>query len=236
MYDLFSGAIYPVRREYYAHTSPAAKGARWEWSSGPANIDQNKNGNANTNTSPNSTFTATDEWHIYDMEVQTVIEESWATGEQTIDIGQHFPGCPYIINFCNFTQVRRTTGVVRQIRRAQCASYPLVKLTPVEIGCMLQRKEQRRLEFAAEVERRMAELKSKKLKRVKGGTKKAMKHFMNHILHPSVNLKELREFGNRQKQSQNSLTKNGLSSLSSRPSATSASADALGSTATGYSR
>ena len=60
------------------------------------------------------------------MEVQTVIEESWATGEQTIDIGQHFPGCPYIINFCNLTQVRRTTGVVRPIRRQPCASYPMV--------------------------------------------------------------------------------------------------------------
>ena len=60
------------------------------------------------------------------MEVQTVIEESWAMGEQTIDIGQHFPGCPYIINFCNLTQVRRTTGVVRPIRRQPCASYPMV--------------------------------------------------------------------------------------------------------------
>ena len=88
-------------------------GAKWEWSSSALT------GSTGSNTS-NS------EWHIYDMEVQTVIEESWATGEQTIDIGQHFPGCPYIINFCNLTQVRRTTGVVRPIRRQPCASYPMV--------------------------------------------------------------------------------------------------------------
>ena len=88
-------------------------GAKWEWSSSALT------GSTGSNTS-NS------EWHIYDMEVQTVIEESWAMGEQTIDIGQHFPGCPYIINFCNLTQVRRTTGVVRPIRRQPCASYPMV--------------------------------------------------------------------------------------------------------------
>ena len=55
------------------------------------------------------------------MEVQTVIEESWATGEQTIDIGQHFPGCPYIINFyidvINFEQVCEPTGDTYPVRR-----------------------------------------------------------------------------------------------------------------------
>ena len=101
-----SGETYPVRREYYAYTSPAAKGSKWEWGSNP-------------------------DWHIYDMEVQTVIEEAWANGEQTIDIGQHFPGCPYIINFCNLTQVRRTTGAVRPIRRQPCASYPMVRFWPI---------------------------------------------------------------------------------------------------------
>jgi deltex-like protein len=85
-----TGETYSVRREYYAHTSPAAKGSKWEW----ASITLSGSNVSNSN-----------EWHIYDMEVQTVIEESWATGEQTIDIGQHFPGCPYIINFCNLTQV-----------------------------------------------------------------------------------------------------------------------------------
>ena len=58
------------------------QGAKWEWS-GETKGD----------------------WHIYDMEVQVVIEESWSKGEQTVDISTFFPGCPYIMNFCNMTQV-----------------------------------------------------------------------------------------------------------------------------------
>lgn len=158
---------YPVRREYYAHTSPAAKGAKWEWAS---HALTGSNGSNSSN-----------EWHIYDMEVQTVIEEAWALGEQTIDIGNHFPGCPYIINFCNLTQVRRTTGVARPIRRQPCASYPMVKLTAAEIASMLHRKEERRQEFAAEVEKRIKEIKNKK--HIKA--KKAVKHLMNHLFHPA---------------------------------------------------
>ena len=86
---------------FLAFSSP---GAKWEW--GCTALSGSNGSNASAS-----------EWHIYDMEVQTVIEEAWAHGEQTIDIGQHFPGCPYIINFCNLTQVRRTTGIVRPIRR-----------------------------------------------------------------------------------------------------------------------
>ena len=71
---------YSVRREYYAYTSPAAKGAKWEW------------GSSEALTGSNGSNTSESEWHIYDMEVQTVIEEAWAQGEQTIDIGQYFPG------------------------------------------------------------------------------------------------------------------------------------------------
>ena len=48
---------------------------------------------------------------------QVVIEESWTRGEQTIDVSKAFPGCPYIMNFCNMTQVRTNSGVVRPIRR-----------------------------------------------------------------------------------------------------------------------
>lgn len=156
-----TGVTYPVRREYYAHTSPAAKGAKWEWAS-------------------HSSSTSSSEWHIYDMEVQTVIEEAWATGDQTIDIGQHFPGCPYIINFCNLTQVRRTTGAVRPIRRQPCASYPMVKLTHAEIASMLHRKEERMADMQEEVERRAQQQKKKKGR----GTRRAVKHLMNHLFHP----------------------------------------------------
>ena len=40
--------------------------------------------------------------------MQVVIEDAWARGEQT--------GCPYmlyIMNFCNLTQVQKTTGFLR---------------------------------------------------------------------------------------------------------------------------
>lgn len=45
-----------------------------------------------------------------------------------------FLNFPYIINFCNLTQVRTTTGFVRSIRRVTQAPYPLVKVQPDEIG------------------------------------------------------------------------------------------------------
>ena len=86
------------------------------------------------------------------------------------------------------TQVRRTTGAARPIRRQPCPSYPKVKLTPAEIASMLHRKEERKQEFAAEVDRRIKELKNKKHKKAK----KAVKHIMNHLLHPTINLKDLK--------------------------------------------
>lgn len=48
-----TGATYPVRREFYPGSSPAGKGAKWEWGGD-----------------------TTAEWHIYDMEVQ-VSQSAW---------------------------------------------------------------------------------------------------------------------------------------------------------------
>lgn len=95
-----------VRRMYYKPTSPAGKGTKWEWAGA--------NGN---------------DWHPYNMHVQCIIEESWAKGEQTLDLCNTNIGLPYTINFCNLTQVRQPNGPVRSIRRTQQAPYPLVKLT-----------------------------------------------------------------------------------------------------------
>ncbi|KAK9512301.1 hypothetical protein O3M35_000758 [Rhynocoris fuscipes] len=111
------GIPYNVRRMCYPPDSPAGKGAKWEWAGdGPS------------------------EWHTYDMEVQSLIEASWAKGDQTIDISKTYLGFPYIINFCNLTQVRNNTGFVRNIRRVQQAPYPLVKMTPEEISSMPGRR------------------------------------------------------------------------------------------------
>ena len=49
-------------------------------------------------------------------------------GEQTVDVSAVFSHLPYIINFCNLTQVKKTSGFVRQVRRAQQAAYPLTKV------------------------------------------------------------------------------------------------------------
>ncbi|KAG7208902.1 hypothetical protein KM043_015083 [Ampulex compressa] len=98
-----------VRRKFYLPSSPAGKGAKWEWAGD------------------------TDDWHTYDMEVQCLIEEAWARGDKTIDVSKTYLGFPYIINFCNLTQVRCCTGYVRPIRRVQQAPYPLVKVALEEL-------------------------------------------------------------------------------------------------------
>ncbi|KAJ1532236.1 hypothetical protein ONE63_000853 [Megalurothrips usitatus] len=104
--DAAGGVMHNVRRQCYPPDSPAGKGAKWEWAG-------DKIG----------------EWHTYDMDIQCLIEEAWAKGEKTIDVSKsHHLGFPYIINFCNLTQVRNNTGYVRSIRRVQQAPYPLVKV------------------------------------------------------------------------------------------------------------
>eukprot|EP00092_Neocalanus_flemingeri_P017841 GFUD01019305.1.p1 GENE.GFUD01019305.1~~GFUD01019305.1.p1 ORF type:complete len:875 (-),score=189.45 GFUD01019305.1:87-2711(-) len=163
-----TGTKYAVRREFYPHTSPAGKGSKWEWS-GETRGD----------------------WHIYDMEVQVVIEDSWSKGEQTVDISSYFPGCPYIMNFCNLTQVRKTTGFVRPMRRVQQAAYPMVKLTQAEIAAMIGRREDRRKLAIEEVERRN-NIKNKKDKKRRSKSKdrglpklegkKTVKNIVNTIL------------------------------------------------------
>lgn len=101
--------IHNVRRKLYLPGSPAGKGAKWEWAGD------------------------TNDWHTYDMDVQCLIEESWAMGNKTIDVSKTYLGFPYIINFCNLTQVRCCSGYVRPIRRVQQAPYPLVKVTLEEL-------------------------------------------------------------------------------------------------------
>lgn len=49
-------------------------------------------------------------------------------------------GFPYIINFCNLTQVRCCTGYVRSIRRIQQAPYPLVKVALEELQAISEIK------------------------------------------------------------------------------------------------
>ncbi|PNF19840.1 hypothetical protein B7P43_G12530 [Cryptotermes secundus] len=103
-----------VRRKCYLPDSPAGKGAKWEWAGDVPG-----------------------DWHTYDMEIQCLIEEAWARGDQTTDVSKTNPAFPYIINFCNLTQVRNNTGYVRSIRRVQQAPYPLIKAQPEELQSVI---------------------------------------------------------------------------------------------------
>ncbi|EEB13307.1 deltex, putative [Pediculus humanus corporis] len=109
-----AGVPYNVRRNFYQPSSPAGKGSKWEWEGDSLG-----------------------EWHTYDMDVQCLIEAAWAKGEQTIDISKTYLGFPYVINFLNLTQVKASTGYVRNVRRVQQAPYPLVKLSQEEMTAFL---------------------------------------------------------------------------------------------------
>ncbi|XP_054729769.1 protein deltex isoform X2 [Anastrepha obliqua] len=99
-----------VRRMFYAPSSPPGKGTKWErlGSAGPG------------------------DWHPFNMHLQCIIEDAWSKGEQRLDLCKTRFSSPYIINFCNLTQIRQPNGPIRSIRRSQQAPYPLVKLTPQE--------------------------------------------------------------------------------------------------------
>ncbi|XP_055522468.1 protein deltex [Wyeomyia smithii] len=111
-------AITNVRRHFYKPSSPAGKGTKWEWCGSSGN-----------------------DWHSYTMEVQCVIEEAWARGDQTIDLTKTHLNLPYTINFLNLTQIRHQNGPLRSIRRIQQAPYPLVKvpnqqlISPIPVTC-----------------------------------------------------------------------------------------------------
>lgn len=55
-----SDDVLRVRRKFYQPNSPAGKGAKWEWA-----------GDQET------------EWHVYDMDVQCLIEDAWAKDGNT---------------------------------------------------------------------------------------------------------------------------------------------------------
>ncbi|KAJ8975954.1 hypothetical protein NQ317_011922 [Molorchus minor] len=101
-----SDIVVPVRRKCYPPSSPAGKGAKWEC----AGSDHNQ------------------EWHPFDMDIQCLIEEAWARGDQMLDMSTTHLGFPYLINFSNLTQRWLTNGYVRSVRRVKQAPYPLVKV------------------------------------------------------------------------------------------------------------
>lgn len=63
-----SDDVLRVRRKCYPPNSPAGKGAKWEWA-----------GDQET------------EWHVYDMDVQCLIEDAWAKVSDTNYFRQMHP-------------------------------------------------------------------------------------------------------------------------------------------------
>lgn len=112
--------VISVCRRLYSVDSAPARGALWQWSSVcSAGGGMERAGRG--------------EWHCHDMPVQCVLERAWQSGANTVDLSTAFSHTfPYIVNFCNMTQVECVTGVVQSVRRQRVASYPLVKITPTD--------------------------------------------------------------------------------------------------------
>ncbi|XP_030751953.1 protein deltex [Sitophilus oryzae] len=112
----YSDVAVPVRRKCYPPSSPAGKGAKWEC------------------------VGSDHEWHAFDMDIQCLIEEAWARGDQTIDMSKTHLGFPYVINFSNLTQMWLANGYVRSVRRIKQAPYPLVKVRLEELAPITGRR------------------------------------------------------------------------------------------------
>lgn len=94
-----------VRRKLYKPTTTAGKGVKWEWLS-----------------------LITSDWHLYNMDVQNVIEDAWSKGVQMYDFQNSALSLPYRINFSNLTEIRQPNGPIKHIRRTQQAPYPSIKV------------------------------------------------------------------------------------------------------------
>ncbi|XP_066254335.1 protein deltex [Euwallacea similis] len=112
----YSDVVVPVRRKCYPPSSPAGKGAKWEC------------------------VGSDHDWHAFDMDIQCLIEEAWAQGDQTIDMSKTHLGFPYVINFSNLTQMWLANGYVRSVRRMKQAPYPLVKVRLEELAPVTGRR------------------------------------------------------------------------------------------------
>ncbi|ENN71105.1 protein deltex [Dendroctonus ponderosae] len=112
----YSDIVVPIRRKCYPPSSPAGKGAKWEC------------------------VGSDHDWHAFDMDIQCLIEEAWARGDQTIDMSKTHLGFPYVINFSNLTQMWLANGYVRNVRRVKQAPYPLVKVRLEELAPVTGRR------------------------------------------------------------------------------------------------
>lgn len=94
-----------VRRQFYSPSSPLGKGIKWEFAGNSMN-----------------------QWIRYDIDVQCIIEDAWANGNNKIDLSTSYSHLPYVIDFCSMIQIRKPSGPINPIRRTTQPLYPLTKL------------------------------------------------------------------------------------------------------------
>uniref|UniRef100_A0A182PL21 E3 ubiquitin-protein ligase n=1 Tax=Anopheles epiroticus TaxID=199890 RepID=A0A182PL21_9DIPT len=97
-----------VRRCLYPPNSPAAIGIKWEWYGANPKIA----------------------WHRYPLDVQSLIEQAWSTGETLLDLNNTAMKKPYLIDLASMSQTigGRRNSIVCPIRRKNQAPYPLLKV------------------------------------------------------------------------------------------------------------
>ncbi|KAK7925253.1 hypothetical protein WMY93_007563 [Mugilogobius chulae] len=95
-----TGKTRSVRRSLFAQSSGLGSGVYWEW--------------------------ANDEgtWTPYETRTSILLEHSYQARQGTADLGSH--GYNYIVDLTSLTQVNKSTGFRRQVRRQCSLPYPLV--------------------------------------------------------------------------------------------------------------
>lgn len=132
-----------VRRKFYLPGSLAGKGAKWEWV-GDADdwhtydmevqcLIEEAWARVRLYTASSIAYFIARKERYFTLISYSLFFSFSDQGEKTIDVSKSYLGFPYIINFCNLTQVRCCTGYVRPIRRVQQAPYPLVKVALEEL-------------------------------------------------------------------------------------------------------
>ncbi|XP_041455804.1 E3 ubiquitin-protein ligase DTX1-like [Lytechinus variegatus] len=111
-YRTTSGNARPIRRRTLPGSSPAGQGVEWQW--------EDNSG-----------------WIQYDLDTSTIVEDAYSKKLHSIDLSRTRCHLPYIIDFTQMMQIRRTSGFKRKLRRVVLAeSYPKVTnvVSPIEVS------------------------------------------------------------------------------------------------------
>ncbi|XP_030830903.1 E3 ubiquitin-protein ligase DTX4 isoform X2 [Strongylocentrotus purpuratus] len=105
-YRTTSGNARPIRRRQLPGSSPAGQGVEWQW--------EDNSG-----------------WIQYDLDTSTIVEDAYKQNLPSIDLSKTKCHLPYIIDYTQMMQVRRTSGFKRKLRRVVLVeTYPKVTNVP----------------------------------------------------------------------------------------------------------